>query len=171
MRISGRTILQRLYGVMRVGNRLSRARYFRGHGVHSPFVYNVVRQVFMRSTLTVAEDALYGAMIEAEVPHKRAVQLRNLVEHCSYKSAGIDCGCEGHDFMVLTLKTPAVELAAIAEEAKRCATNLAIIGPYANRERDKACKAIVAAHHSTTVDNRGYLLVFNNHLPKQHFKL
>ena len=23
----------------------------------------------------------------------------------------------------------------------------------------------------TTVDNRGYLLVFNNHLPKQHFKL
>ena len=114
MRISGRTILQRLYGVMRVGNRLSRARYFRGHGVHSPFVYNVVRQVFMRSTLTVAEDALYGAMIEAEVPHKRAVQLRNLVEHCSYKSAGIDCGCEGHDFMVLTLKTPAVELAAIA---------------------------------------------------------
>ena len=24
---------------------------------------------------------------------------------------------------------------------------------------------------STTVDNRGYLLIFNNHLPKQHFKL
>ena len=29
----------------------------------------------------------------------------------------------------------------------------------------------VAAHRSTTVDNRGYLLIFNNNLPKQHFRI
>ena len=171
MKINGRTILQRLYGVTRFGNRLSRARYFRGHGVHSPFVYNIVRQVFMRSTLAVAEDQLYASMIEAEVPRKRAVQLRNLVGHCSYESVGIDCACEGHDFVVLTHRTPSQMLESIANEAQRNATNLAIIAPYASRERDEACRAIVAAHRSTTVDNRGYLLVFNNHLPKQHFKL
>ena len=171
MNISGRTIRQRLYGITRFGNRLSRARYFRGHGVHSPFVYNIVRQVFMRSTLTVEEDALYGEMVDAQIPKKRAVQLRNLVAHCSYERAGIDCECEGRDFVVLTAKTPSADLVQIAEQAKQCGTNLAIIAPYANRERDEACKAIIAAHHSTTVDNRGYLLVFNNHLPKQHFKL
>ena len=77
MKISGRTIRQRLYGITRFGNRLSRARYFRGHGVHSPFVYNIVRQVFMRSTLTVEEDALYGEMVDAQIPKKRAVQLRH----------------------------------------------------------------------------------------------
>ena len=156
MKISGRTIRQRLYGITRVGNRLSRARYFRGHGVHSPFVYNVVRQVFMRSTLAVEEDALFGDMISAGVPRKRAVQLRNLAAHCSYERVGLDCECEGLDMVVLTANTP---------------TNLAIIAPYACRERNEACKAIIAAHRSTTVDNRGYLLVFNNHLPKQHFKL
>ena len=171
MKISGRTIRQRLYGITRFGNRRSRARYFRGHGVHSPFVYNVVRQVFMRSTLTVEEDALFGEMIAAGVPRKRAVQLRNLVAHCSYERAGVDCGCENHDFVVLTANTPSANLVQIAEQAKQSGTNLAIIAPYANRERDEACKAIIAAHRSTTVDNRGYLLVFNNHLPKQHFKL
>jgi len=33
------------------------------------------------------------------------------------------------------------------------------------------CRQIVAAHRSTTVDNRGYLLIFNNNLPKQHFRI
>ena len=171
MKISGRTIRQRLYGITRVGNRLSRARYFRGHGVHSPFVYNVVRQVFMRSTLAVEEDAFFGEMIAARVPRKRAVQLRNLAAHCSYERVGMDCECAGLDFVVLTANTPSADLVQIAEQAKQSGTNLAIVAPYASRERNEACKAIVAAHRSTTVDNRGYMLVFNNHLPKQHFKL
>ena len=46
-----------------------------------------------------------------------------------------------------------------------------LIAPYAGRERQALCRQIIAAHRSTTVDNRGYLLVFNNHLPKQHFQL
>ena len=171
MKISGRTISQRLYGITRFGNRISRARYFRGHGVHSPFVYNIVRQVFMRSMLAVEEDALFGELIAAGVPQKRAVQLRNLVAHCSYERVGVDCDCEGHDFVVLTVNTPSENLVQIAEQATQSRTNLAIIAPYANRERDEVCKAIIEAHRSTTVDNRGYLLVFNNHLPKQHFKL
>ena len=170
MKISGRTILQRLYGATRWGNRMSRARYFRGHGVHSPYVYAIVRQVFMRSK-PVACDELFDLLLSSGIPRKRAVQLRNLVEHCSYSKVGIDCGCEGHDFVVLTRHFPDEGLAHVAREAQDCGTTLAIVAPYANRERDEVCRRIVEAHPSTTVDNRGYLLVFNNHLPKQHFKL
>ena len=125
----------------------------------------------MRSTLTVEEDAFFGDMITAGVPRKRAVQLRNLAAHCSYERVGMDCECEGLDFVVLTANTPSAELVQRAEQARNCGTNLAIVAPYESRERNEACKAIVAAHSSTTVDNRGYMLVFNNHLPKQHFKL
>ena len=71
--------MQRLYGVTRLGNRVSRARYFRGHGVHSPFVYAIVRQVFMQSK-PVAEDELLASFLEAGIPRKRAVQLRNRSE-------------------------------------------------------------------------------------------
>ena len=49
MKIVGHPISFRLPGrVSELRNRLSRARYFRGHGVHSPFVYDIVRSVFMR---------------------------------------------------------------------------------------------------------------------------
>ena len=47
MRIGGRTIGLGFYGrIAELHNRLVRARYFRGHGVHSPFVYNIVRGGF-----------------------------------------------------------------------------------------------------------------------------
>ncbi len=48
---------------------------------------------------------------------------------------------------------------------------VAVMSPYDGRERRAMCLQIVAAHPSTTVDNRGYLLVFNNNLPKQHFRI
>lgn len=35
----------------RLRSHLARARFFRGHGVHSPFVYAIVRQVFMKTEL------------------------------------------------------------------------------------------------------------------------
>ena len=45
MKIVGHPISFRLPGrVSELRNRLSRARYFRGHGVHSPFVYDIVRE-------------------------------------------------------------------------------------------------------------------------------
>ena len=52
MKPGGHPIGLRLSGRMaELRNRLSRARYFRGHGVHSPFVYTIVREVFMRREL------------------------------------------------------------------------------------------------------------------------
>ena len=35
----------------RLRSHLARARFFRGHGVHSPFVYAIVRQVIMKTEL------------------------------------------------------------------------------------------------------------------------
>ena len=117
------------------------------------------------------EDELYSSLISANIPRKRAVQLRNLAAHCSYDKVGLDCGCAERDLVVLSAAFPTNKLFAAAEEARTCGTTLAIVAPYANRERDEECRRIIESHRSTTVDNRGYLLVFNNHLPKQHFKL
>lgn len=119
----------------------------------------------------IAEDDLFSAFISAGISRKRAVQLRNLASHCAYSQVGIDCECKGHDFVVLTSVFPTDKLFATVEESRSCGTTLAIMVPYANRKRDMECRRIIDTHRSTTVDNRGYLLVFNNHLPKQHFKL
>ena len=83
MKPGGHPIGLRLSGRMaELRNRLSRARYFRGHGVHSPFVYTIVREVFMRRELLPGDRALYGALLEAGVSRRRAVQLQNLAIHC-----------------------------------------------------------------------------------------
>ena len=84
---------------------------------------------------------------------------------------GLDYQREACALVVLSAKFPTEELEAVVEAARASGTTLAIMSPYANRERDRACRRIVESHRSTTIDNRGYLLVFNNHLPKQHFKL
>ena len=63
MKVSGRNLARRL---MMLGNALSRVKHRRGHGVHSPFVYSLVRKVFMSKVLdeslgTVLYDSLRGA--------------------------------------------------------------------------------------------------------------
>ena len=92
MKISGRNIKRRLYGLRMLPSNLKRARYFRGHGVHSPFVYAVVRQVFMRRKLNPeAGTALYDALLSRGISQRRAIQLQNLMAHCGYECFDIDC--------------------------------------------------------------------------------
>ena len=68
----------------RLRSHLARARFFRGHGVHSPFVYAIVRQVFMKTELAEGDRSLYAALRERDVNERRAVQLQNLFIHCGY---------------------------------------------------------------------------------------
>lgn len=170
MKRSGRTLKQRLYGLKHISSHLRRARYFRGHGVHSPYVYSIVRQVFMISKLKGDECRLYDALITKGVAKRRAVQLQNLVLHCNYDSWAID---EIRDvrFIVATVDVASADLTRYAAYAQEHGITLCIMSPYYSAERWEVSRGIIDAHPSTTVDNRAYLLIFNNHLPMQRFRL
>ncbi len=170
MRRSGRTLRQRLQQLRLVGEQLYRARYFRGHGVHSPYVYGIVRRVFMQSKLTAPTTDLYDALMARGVARKRCVQLQNLMAHCGYREWSMD-GMASCDMLLCTLAVSPSELRHYAAYAREHGTTLCVLDPYKGSERRDMCRAIVAEHPSTTVDNRAYLLVFNNHLPKQKFIL
>lgn len=174
MKITGRNIKRRLYSLCTLPSNMKRARYFRGHGVHSPYVYAIVREVFMRSTLMTDEHTLHDLLITAGVTRRRAVQLQNLMTHCKYTSYKIDCPVEqivDCDIVFATTNTATEKLTSMAEKAREEHITLCIISPSMERQRDNICKAIVDAHPCTSVDNRGYLLLFNNHLPRQRFRL
>ena len=159
MKIVGHPISFRLPGrVSELRNRLSRARYFRGHGVHSPFVYDIVRSVFMRDDL-----------LTAGVSRRRAVQLQNLMIHCGYTTFGLNRA--DAEFCVATCGLPRPATLALVRAAAEAGHTVALMSPYDGCERQALCGQIIAGHASTTVDNRGYLLIFNNHLPKQHFRI
>lgn len=156
--------------VERLTSHLARARFFRGHGVHSPFVYALVREVFMRRTLLDGDTELYARLLEHGLSDERAIQLHNLYHHCGYGSFGIDRAAEA-ELEVLTVAFPAERIAEAAARARETRQTLCIMQPYASRERLALCRRLVEEHPGTSVDNRAYLLLFNNHLPKQHFKI
>ncbi len=171
MKVSGRNIKRRLYKLSLLTDELSRARYYRGHGVHSPFVYGLVRRVFMcRHLIDLAHTELYEALLAVGVARKRAVQLQNTMLYCNYATFAIN-GDGSSDFNIATADCAIEQLATAYAATKQHGTTLVIMQPYAVRERREKCRTIIAAHASTTVDNRGYLLIFNNKLPKQHFRL
>lgn len=170
MGIGGHKLGLKFYGrVTELRNRLSRARFFRGHGVHSPFVYDVVRHVFMRDTLLPGDRALFRELLAAGVPERRAVQLQNLAIHCGYATFGLNRA--DAEFCVATCGLPRPATLALVRAAAEAGHTMALMSPYDGCERQALCGQIIAGHASTTVDNRGYLLIFNNHLPKQHFRI
>lgn len=154
----------------RLRSHLARARFFRGHGVHSPFVYAIVRQVFMKTDMVEGDRTLYVALKERGVNERRAVQLQNLFLHCGYEGFGLNCAT-GADLCIATTDVSIERLPQLAEEVRQHGATLCIMNPYANEQRRNCCRRLAAEHPSTSIDNRGYLLLFNGPLPKQHFKL
>lgn len=171
MKQSGRNIKRRLTLTL-LGNRISRIKHFRGHGVHSPFVYNLVRKVFMHKQLPIGKpNSLYYALIERDVPQRRAVELQNMLYFCSADGFSIDNAPNLEQMHIITATLPISEYRALYAKAVECGTTLVILSPYLNREHRAACTELLMRHGSTSVDNRGYIIFFNNHLPKQHYKL
>lgn len=167
MKINGRTLKRRL---QLLGNRISRIKHHKGHGVHSPFVYGFVRKVIMMKELCEESGtALYDSLIAVGIAEKRARELHNTlcyIEGKSYSINEVEC-----DLSILLADYPTERLCEAYDEAKREGVTLAICQPYLNRERQSEIKALLSEHRSTTIDNRAYILFFNNRLPKQHYRL
>ena len=88
MKVSGRNLARRL---MMLGNALSRVKHRRGHGVHSPFVYSLVRKVFMSKVLDESlGTALYDSLRGVGLAEKCARQLHNLLPHIEGQSYSIN---------------------------------------------------------------------------------
>lgn len=167
MKNNGRSLKRRL---QLLGNSLSRAKHYHGYGVHSPFVYSLVRKVFMRRTLNdEAGTQLYDELRLRGVVDRCARQLHNTLYHIGGQSYSIN-DVEG-DLSILLSDYPIEQLRAACERAKEEGVTLAICVPYLNRERQSEVRALIDEHRSTTVDNRAYVLFFNNRLPKQHYRL
>lgn len=174
MKITGRNIKRRLYGLSNLPSRVKRARYFRGHGVHSPFVYAIVRQVFMCSSFLGERRDIYERLLNVGIAKRRAREIQNLVEHCQYERLGIDCSIEDfshYDIVVATRDITTDRLYVMAQAANEASITLCIMSPSLDKERDMASRQLTENHKCTSIDNRGYLLLFNNYLPKQQFKL
>lgn len=99
----------------------------------------------------------------AENIYNTAYKNHSLMNECE---RGVDA-----EFCVATCGLPRPATLALVRAAAEAGHTVALMSPYDGCERQALCGQIIAGHASTTVDNRGYLLIFNNHLPKQHFRI
>ena len=167
-----RNLKRRLFGLKSLPERVARARYFRGHGVHSPFVYRLVRQAFMRRGLLTDEPVLYEALLQRGFGKKRAVQLQNLYTLCDYRAFSIDDLETNCDLCLLTEAVSENRTREVVERAARRHTTVAVMSPYEGRERAALCRELVDNHSCTSVDKRAFLLLFTDpNLPKQHYRI
>ena len=61
---------QRIFrGYFRLGAHIH-VRHWRGHGIHSPFMYGIVRNVFMKSKITGPDTRLYDELRRERIGRK-----------------------------------------------------------------------------------------------------
>lgn len=172
MKLTGRNLKRRLYGLTTIPQRVARARYFRGHGVHSPFVYQIVRQAFMSSKLLTSEPVLYEALLQRGFIRKRAIQLQNLYTHCDYRAFSIDKLDNPCDLCLISEAVGEQETRTMVQRAAQRHTTVALMSPYDGRERAELCRQLIEEHACTSVDKRAFILLFSDEkLPKQHYRI
>ncbi len=173
-----------------------RYRYWRGHGVHSPFMYSVVRNVFMRSRIAGPDTALYGKLRACGVPGRSAVLLQNLCAHCDparytlvgpgtdetvmrsragESAAGGKNGGGGEERRNLCILLPSVSTEIIVARAYMSAENrdtLVVLVPLRDTQRRALIGEVGERLHCVSVDRRDmWIFFFDPKLQKQHYRI
>lgn len=176
LRTGGRSIRRRVVKAALYSKTFTRVRHYRGHGIHSPFVYALIREAFMKRTLRGADRLLYEALRNCGVNRYRATQLQNLHSYCDYGGFSILEGAVTElpqsTFCVIPPGMDTDKMSTLLAGLPAATGALAVLSPRQNRKRLSLCSALVKRCKCLSIDNRGYMLFFfDRKLPNQHFKL
>ena len=153
-------IKQRLFrGYFRIGAHIH-VRHWRGHGIHSPFMYGIVRNVFMKSRITGGDTALYEALRGERIGKKNAVKLQNLYTHCRM---------DGYTLVLLPDVTMETVVATAREAAARRGC-LVLLSPHRSARCRRLARQIREHYPCVSVDRRLMMIYFfNPKLQPQHY--
>lgn len=157
MRIHKYHIRNRIFRFILTLGAMTHIRHWRGHGVHSPYTYSLIRNVFMKKKIQGEDHTIYDQMRKEGLPEKGSIQLQNLHSYCGE-----------HRFSIVLRNDPADPLTVPAGEK----AILCVLYPRQNRARVRRCRQMIREHKGLSIDNRRYMLFFyDNRLTKMHYKL
>lgn len=151
-----------------------RIKHFRGHGIHSPFAYGLVRNALMRRTRLTSDSKLLTSLKLAGVKGKHSFRLQNIYTYCNFTAFAIDNKLKvtSRTLYIATKKTDAEHISVFAETLKGTESALCIVSPRANCLRNRLCAEIIASHNGMSIDMGGILIIFyDDKLNKQYIKI
>lgn len=152
-------------------------RHWRGHGVHSPFMYGIVRNVFMNNRITGSDRSLYQALIKRGVGQKTGILLQNLYTHCQMDQYVLIGNStyeipNGRVFCVLLPQTPLDIIATVAPQTLNRPCCLVMLSPYRTTQKWKLAQQLCDEHPCVSVDRRVMMLYFvDPKLQPQHYRI
>lgn len=144
---------------------ISRIRHLRGHGIHSPFVYSLVRSVFTRGGNT--DGDLYHTLREKGLTPKTSRRIERLCKFC-----GFDGYALGYRRNAQICIIPPDENFHTAMVCESPGTVFVIVEPYAGDQKIVDCLTIASKYGRLTIDSYRIFIIFDiERLPEQHFKI
>lgn len=165
---------QRIARAVRYGRTLGHVRHYRGHGVHSPFVYRIVREVVMRKREIAGEDrALFDILRSMGVSRKRSAQLQNFYALCGCSCYVVDdewfASKEDGVMWVLSKRAEPAVVAEVVRHAESHKVVVCIVYPRSTSKRYKATRKAISEHRGLSIDSIGFVaLMCNDNRQKQH---
>lgn len=144
----------------------------RGYGIHSPFLYRIVREAMMPRHPKEGDSSLYEALRGRGVGRRTATRLHNLFVLEGYTAWSIDSTATGGAMMVATPECSEERTRAMAAALGEQEGVLCILHPIGNCARRRLCRRLTKAHHSMSAEKRAFTLLFSrNDLQKQHIRI
>lgn len=153
-----------------------RIKHYRGHSVHSPLVYSLIREVFVKRHLDPAADnSLYLDLLSCGVSKYYAVRIQNMYDYCKWDTYTFVNATQSAEDNVLSLVSPSVtsdELERILDRVHNKNSAVCVLSPASDRQKALVCRKYTDKNVCLSIDKRGFLIFFfGQPLTKKHFKL
>lgn len=164
-----------IFNVFTHAARYCRLRHFRGHGVHSPFAYGLVRNIYMKRRHLPAEGTVYSALREHGGTARQASLIQALYDYLACRQCCIDAepvaenpAREGGASMEVFTTA-----AAVSNETLPAPGHIVcLLSPAKGKARYRGCMEAVSSHRGMSIDCRTVILLFGSDaLNNEHIKL
>lgn len=153
---------------------MPRIRHARGYGIHSPLVYSLIRNVFMKKDIGEHRD-VYDKIMETGADDRIARDIQNFYDFYGFSAFSINntvpATPAGNHLHILTganIADAAEDILSVEWEK----WNVMCLVPGKSKERRSLCRGIARNHAGISVDRKRYFLYFYNvSYEKQHYKL
>ncbi len=163
-------------GYFRIGATIH-VRHWRGRGIHSPFMYAIVRSVFMQKRIIGRDQTLYNALIQHGIGRRSGIILQNLYTHCKMERFVLVGETDtplplGPVFCVLLPDTSAETVALMARHVLEQSGYLVVLAPHRSPHRWRVTQQIRWRHRCVSVDRKVMMLYFADpKLQPQHYRI